>query len=200
MNNAKYIELVKEALDTAKDKVGCIAKISALSLPANADPLIVLIHGDSQQLQSAVSYAKNNDPASPDDDEIKELGADLSDEIIQKLKRYLADWDSGNMYHYRFNLKATYGAFTNEHGDVEYIEICKYDDGIKTIKEAIQSAKEWQARLSERIKLYSDQEIGHKLISVKPTYVIRDKNLQKVASGTLQGNDEFGISTWLNQD
>jgi hypothetical protein len=200
MDDAKYIELVKATLNTSEDKAECITQISALSLPNNASPLVVLVHGDSQQLQNAINYAKNDDPASLNDDEIAELSTDLSDKITQKLKRYLADWDSGNTYHYQFSLKAIYGAFTSNPGDVEYIEIRKHDKTIKTVHEAIQSAKEWQSHLSERIKLYPDQEIGYKLISVKPTYIIRDENLQKVAAGTLQGDDEFGVSTWLNQD
>ncbi len=158
-----------------------------------------MIHGDSQQLQSAVDYAKNYDPASPSDKEIENLIDKLSDKITQKLERYLANWNSGNTYHYSFSLKATYGAFKNDHGDVDYIEICKRDVAINIVSEAIQAATEWESHLLERIVLYTDQEIGHKRISVKPTYVIRDKNLLKVAAGTFQGDDEFGISTWLNQ-
>lgn len=200
MDDEKYIELVKIALDSHKTVADKIAEIATLELPHNASPLVVLIHGDSQQLERVVDYAENDDPANPDDEEVRNLTEDVSTKIISKLKRYLSDWDNNNTYRYRFEIKATYGAFKNERGDVEYVDIIQRSSDIKTVGEAIIAARDLQPRLLERIKLYSDQETGHKLISVKPIYTIYDKNLLRIAAGTLQGDDEFGISTWLNQD
>ena len=194
------MQAVKVALGSDKTVADKIAEIVALELPNNAAPLIVLVHGDSTQLKSVVSYAENDNASQPSKEEIIELIEDLSAKIITKLERYLTDWDSGNTYRYRFEIKASYGVFKNELGDIEYIDIVKNYPDIKTVGEAIQEARNWQSLLLERIKLYQNQETGHKLISVKPTYIIQDSNGKQIAAGTLQGNNEFGISTWLNQN
>ena len=200
MNAEKYIDAVKAALDSDVTIADKIAAVAALELPHNAPPLTVLIHGDSQQLESDVSYAEGYDPSHPDEEEVGELVNDVSATIIKKLKRYMSDWDSGNTYQYVFQIKASYGASNNEQGDVEYVDIIKSCPDVKTVAEAVKAARDWQSRLLERVNLYQNQERGHRLLSVKPTYVIYDKNLLEIAAGTLQGDDEFGISTWLNQN
>jgi hypothetical protein len=199
MDNAKYIELVKTALGSTENRIECIIHVAAIELPKDADPLIALIHGDALQLQDAINYAKNYDPVSPSDEAISKLSAALSIEIKQKLERYLADGDGGNTYRYSFELKATYGTFKNDRGEVEYIDVINRNTSIETIADAVRSAQEWESQLLERIRMYADQKTGHKRISVKPTYVIRDKKLHKVAAGTLEFDNGFGISTWLNQ-
>jgi hypothetical protein len=199
MHDARYIEMVKKAFESSDNTAKCIIDIAAIELPKEAGPLITLIHGDALQLQAAINYAKNDDPAHPSDGVIIKLTNELSSKIKQKLQRYLTDWDNNNTYHYSFELKATYGTFKNDRGEVEYIEVINRNTSIMSVKDAVRSAQEWESQLLKRVKLYTDQEIGHKRISVKPTYVIRDKKLLKVAAGTLEFNDGYGISTWLNQ-
>lgn len=200
MNDQEYIDAVKAALGSDETIADKIAAVAALELPHNAPPIIALIHGDSLQLESDASYAEDYDPYRPDREEVGELIDDVSATIINKLKRYMSDWDSGNTYRYAFQIKASYGAFKNEHGDVEYVDIIQKHPDVQAVAEAVKTAEDWRSHLLERVKLYQNQEIGHKLISVKPTYIIYDKNLLKIAAGTLQGDDEFGISTWLNQN
>ena len=200
MTETDYIEQVKSNLNDTTDRAKSVAKIYKLELPNNANPLLVLIHGDSGELADAVSYAREHDPANPSDEEIEELSNNIVEEVITKLKQYLRDWDSQNAYHYSFQLKASYGAFTNSQGDTEYIDVIKRIADVKTVKEAVRAARVWERQLLERIVFYIETETSHKRISVKPTYTIRDSHLAKIASGTLQSDDEFGISTWLNQD
>lgn len=195
MNESDYIMLVKSTVDEPDG----ILKIAAIELPIDTSPLLALIRGDAQQLQHDLDYANNHDPTDPDEDEIRELAREVSMQIISKIKRYLSDWDSGNTYQYGFKIKATYGAFKNEHGDIEYIDVIQRDPGVKTVSGAVKAARTWQSHLLERIKLYPNQETGHKLISVDPTYIIRDSYGIKIAAGTMRFKDGRDISTWLNQ-
>lgn len=199
MNDKNYIDQVKAVLNLSDNNVDKVQKIYELVPPKNSSPLVVLIHGDSQQLADATEYARNDDPANPSDEEINELQERLATQILEKVNKYLADWDAENMYHYSFSLKATYGSFKNEQGEVEYVDVIKSDSTLKTVVEAVQAAKQWQDRLFERIVFYSEQEVGHKQISVKPIYIIRDTKRNHIASGILEFDDEQGISTWLNQ-
>ena len=199
MSEASYIQHVKALLLSHGDKAESINKINRLDLPANADPLLALIHGDSGELEYAVSYALEHDPAKPSDEDIRKLSDELADKITEKLRRYLDDWEQQNSYHYSFSLRATYGGFTSGQGDTEYVDVTKSIPDAKTIDDAIRAAKEWEGQLLERVKFYADSATGHKRISVIPTYVIGDSQLNKVASGVLRFDDEFGISTWLNQ-
>ncbi len=118
---------------------------------------------------------------------------------MQNISKYLNDWKTGNVYHYSFGIKASYGAFKNEQGEVEYIDVINSDVDASTVDEAISVAKEWESHLLERIVLYSDQKTVHKRISTKPFYIISDNQQNNIASGTLEFDDESGISTWLNQ-
>ncbi len=199
MNDKNYIEQVRSALNSSDDNAESIKRVSELTLPNDANPLLALIHGDSQQLEYATNYARNDDPANPSDGEIEELSNRLSKEIFMKLQKYLADWDDGNHYYYSFQLKATYGAFKNNQGEVEYIDVYKINSDIKTVKEAVQVAKDWENTLLERIIIYVDQETGHKRISTKPVYTILDTHHTKITTGNLEFDDEQGMSTWLNQ-
>lgn len=199
MNNRKYIEQIKAIVDSSIDRIERIEQVAALILPEDADPLVSLIHGDAQQLEHDTDYAKNYDPAAPNEQEIRELREHLAAQIEEKIKKYLADWDANNFYYYTFSLRATYGAFKNKQGDKEFIDIIKHCFEVKTIKDAVRAATQWESQLLERIVLYEKQEIGHKQISVKPIYTISDTKLNRIASGVLEFDDEDGISTWLNQ-
>jgi hypothetical protein len=199
VNDTNYIEQVRSVLNSSDNDVDKVQKIYALIPPENSTPLVVLIHGDSQQLEDNTKYARNDDPANPSDKEINELQKRLAMQIVEKVGKYLADWDAENVYNYSFSLKATYGAYKNDQGEVEYVDVIKSDNALKTIPEAVQAARQWQNRLLERITLYTEQEVGHKQISVKPIYTIRDAKRNHIASGTLEFDDERGVSTWLNQ-
>ncbi len=73
MNDSNYIERVEFLLHSSEDNVEFIKKISKLQLPKNANPLITLINGDSQQLEDATNYAQTYDPANPSSKEIADL-------------------------------------------------------------------------------------------------------------------------------
>lgn len=200
MDDEKYIDAVKALLGSNKTVADQITEVASLNLPRNAAPLLVLVHGDSQELKSVTNYAENDDPSSPGEQAIKALAEAVATKIKSKLKRYVSDWNGGNMYRYVFAIKASYGAFKDERGDIEYVDIIQECPHVQTVTDAVKAARSWQSQLLEQIKLYRNQATEHKLISVKPTYTIYDKNLLKIATGTLQGDDEFGVSTWLNQN
>lgn len=199
MSETAYIDQVKSLLNHPnKDSSECITAISLLPIPDNANPLLVLIHGDSEELRNAINYANDYDPASPSADEIRQLSDNVSEKIITKIKNYLNDWDKRNLYKYSFSLKATYGSFKNSQGDMEYLRVFK-DLSQATLGEAIMAAKEWSTHLLERVLFYTEQETGHKQISVKPIYRVLDAHSKQIAAGTLEFDDEQGVSTWLNQ-
>lgn len=81
---------------------------------------------------------------------------------------------------------------------MEYIRGYK-DLNQTTSSEAIVATKECSTRLLERVLFYAKQETGHKQISVKPIYKILDTNGKQIAAGTIEFDDERGVSTWLNQ-
>lgn len=201
MNDKDYIEKVKTILTTGKDDTELVAQIASLEVPQDADPLVALIHGDSGQLQHVANSALYDDIAPPSDEEIKEFENEISKEILAKTRKYLDDWSEGNEYHCSFGLTTTYSAFKNEHGDIEHIEAAMRIDA-KTVSEALEACKDWEARLLERVAFYADQQRGHKRSSVEITYKIyvwrEDKNVT-VASGFIGPVYKGGFSTWLNQ-
>lgn len=199
MSEKDYINNVKAILESRQGSNEKVIKIATLSLPEQANPLIVLIHGDSQQLQWETTYAQENDQDPYSEAEITQLSAEVAEDVIAKINKYLHDWDDENYYNYQFTLSASYGAFVNNTPETEYLDISKKVKA-RTVHEAVVLAKEWEDRLLERVILHKEQEIGHKLLGVTPHYIIRDMHYLKIASGTLNFESEEGISTWVNQD
>lgn len=195
--NDKYIENVKAILKNGTSNVNTVQQIGMLELPNDAKPLVALIHGDCRQLESDVTYAQEYDPTKPDNEEIEELRNDTSSTVLEKLQKYLADWDNQNDYRYSFQLCASYQILEDEHGNVEYIELYK-DTNAKTITQALQFARQWESELLERPSLYKQLDKPQRIVSVKPIYRILDTNSNLIAAGKLQ-NEKSQSSTWENQ-
>ena len=199
MNEEYYMQQVELILDMHEVADERVDKISKLSLPDDASPLAILIHGDSRQLLEATKYAQQDDPYTPSVEEVQKLRKNLSQEIIKKLQKYLADWRVGNGYHFIFELRASYSRFVGEDGAIEDIDIHGRNLVACTIDDAVHAAQEWESTLLNRIVLYSDQEIGHKRISVRPIYTIFDTHNARIAAGFIAFGDHRGVSTWVNQ-
>lgn len=193
------MQKVESFLNAQQVADGCVTKISGLTLPADPSPLVMLVYGDSQQLPEATKYAQQDDPCTPSAEEVQTLRKNISKEIIKKLQKYLADWNAGNVYHFIFELRASYGRFVGKNGDVEYITIHHEIPNTHTIEEAAFAAREWERTLLDRVILYTDEEIGHKYISVRPVYTILDTHDTKIAAGFIAFGDHRGVSTWVNQ-
>lgn len=134
MNDTTYLKHVNALLKSSEARADLVQKIRNLQLPEIDNPLVALIHGDSKHLEFATKYAQINDPANPSDEEINSMREELATETLGKINKYLADYNSGNLYHYSFSLAATYGAFKNERGDVEYVTVTNRNEYIKTKK------------------------------------------------------------------
>lgn len=197
MTEEAYIKQVKDILASINALNYKVAEICNLTVPENANPLLVLIHGDSELLEDDIAYIKENEEAS--EDELVRIEQDLSSRIINKIQKYTDDWDANNRYYYEFSLRARYGVLRNGGPAAsEYVTIDK-EAVAKTVHDAAKSAKDWEKQLRKEITLYVDQETVHTQISVMPIYTIYDSRTQKIAAGFLAYDNEKGISTWLNQ-
>lgn len=200
MTEEGYITRVKNIISSSAQADAKIDEVSKLKLPKNAAPLLVLINGDSQEMQYQVKindyeYDDLAEQTEADKQEIKNL---VAPKIIEKLNQYLRDWAKGDKYAFSFELETLHtGLGYGSDSNVEYLHV-RFPTEAVNIEEALHMAKELEEHLSERLIVYKNQKIGHKLDSVKPVYTIRNNRGSKVASGRLE-LDGFGASTWVNQ-
>jgi hypothetical protein len=171
-----------------------------LKLPNNASPLLILINGDSQEMQDEVKLdgCEYDDPAEQTEADKQEIKNLVAPKIIGKLNQYLRDWAKGDKYAFSFELDTLHtGLCYGGDSNVEYLHV-RFPTEAANIEEALHMAKELEEHLADRLIVYKNQKIGHKLDSVKPVYTIRNNKGSKVASGWLE-LDGSGVSTWVNQ-
>lgn len=196
MTPQEYINLVADKLKN-DDGPQAVRDIIAIQKPDNTLPIIDLIHGDSLQLES--DYVKYNDDYElADEAHIAEASKEIAREVIEKIKKYLRDWDAGNTYKYSFKLSASYGRFKDAHGAIEHIEVSRKEPELETAQQAILAANQWNQTLLERVVFYADQETGHKRSSVTIIYKITDSQGTLISLGTISGQDAEYVSTWQN--
>lgn len=196
MTPQEYINLVADKLKN-DDGPQAVRDIIAIQKPDNTLPIIDLIHGDSLQLES--DYVKYNDDYElADEAHIAEASKEIAREVIEKIKKYLRDWDAGNAYKYSFKLSASYGRFKDAHGAIEHIEVSRKEPELETAQQAILAANQWNQTLLERVVFYADQETGHKRSSVTIIYKITDSQGTLISLGTISGQDAEYVSTWQN--
>ena len=82
MNEEYYMQQVELILDMHEVADERVDKISKLSLPDDASPLAILIHGDSRQLLEATKYAQQDDPYTPSVEEVQKLRKNLTKVIF----------------------------------------------------------------------------------------------------------------------
>lgn len=202
MTQKKYIEEVKHILASSDGLGTKIDKVSKLKLPVDANPLLVLIHGDSLEMHYEVEldgYEGYDDRSEQTEEDKQQSRLSVAPSIIKKLETYIQDWGKDNRYSYQFELEALYtGLSYSNDSNVEYIQQ-RHSINAETVNAAKEASRELERHLLDRLIMYENQETGHKLDSVKPIYTIRDGSGKKIASGRLESDDNFAVSTWLNQ-
>lgn len=200
MTEEDYVARVNGIISSSAQADAKIDEVSKLKLPKNAAPLLILINGDSQEMQyqAKIDGYEYDDLAEQTEAAKQEIKNLVAPKIIEKLNQYLQDWSKGDRYVFSFELETLHtGQSYDTDSSAEYLHV-RFPTKAANIEEALHKANELNEHLSERLIVYNNQKIGHRLDSVKPVYTIRNSSGSKVASGRLE-LDGSGVSTWLNQ-
>lgn len=201
MTEDEYITQVKNILDNESDEAESLKKVHELKLPENPNPLLSLVHGDSYELIASRKMFRHE----YDDEEFNEMIGDLPTQIIEKIRKYLLDWENGYTYKYSFSLKAKYNLYKDSHSIGGSILNQKYAykdlPNATTVGEAIKAAKEWNEELPKTQRFDESQKFGHKRQGMATRFDIhamkKDGTDRLLLSGVLLADFDYLVTSWL---